>query len=195
MRDTMKNCLNLDSRPLPKVTNACVLWSKPEQGKCFYECKNERRFLRSHSESRIRVSENKRSESGNTDHRTRRSTAAQLLARSGERDLREMPLVFAVPDFEGKTSCTAGARCGVGSSFGCSASHFVISACICGVARSSQSSRTNCSKYAVRSLKCRSRISNSIIFLNAPVSRRLDGLPSFAMKRLCVRCSAWRKTN
>jgi hypothetical protein len=50
-----------------------------------------------------------------------------------------------------------------------------------GVAYLSHSARSNCSKYAVRSLKCRTRINNAVIALKAFVSLRLVGFTSLAM--------------
>lgn len=162
----MKNCPIVDSRPLPKVANACAPWSKPEQERCTYECKN-RRFLCRGKKSRVRVRGNKRSESRNTDHRARRSEAAQLLAFSFARDLRELRLAGGMWGVcEADAPLFKPAVC-----FWVSLIRLVNSASICGVTHLSHFSRINCSVKAVR-LSSISIASVMSVTFNRSVSRR-----------------------
>lgn len=142
MRDTVKNFLSVDSRPLPKVTNACVPWSSEpqQQENCFYECKTRGHIFYRRSEPCIRVRGNKRSESRNTDHCARRAEEAQLLAGSFARLLPELRLGFLLwePTGEGVAGCGvagSGSRSLPSAESPPQASHF---------------SRTNCSRKTVR---------------------------------------------
>lgn len=175
--------------PFPRVASVCAIPGTNQQERYLYECKARGHIFYRHSEPRIRLRGNQRAQSGNSNHGGRRAEAAQLLAGSFTRLLPELRVgVFLwEPPGEG----VAGFGLTFSAAFSCT-KNAVNSASICGVARSSQSSRTSCSKYAVRSLKYRSSINSAIIFLNTAVSRRLEG-DILGTPRLCVCCSAKRK--
>lgn len=192
VRDTGDNCPSVKA-PASRVANACAITEpiNKRKGVGFYENQATSVF-RSRWKARLCVRANKRTEDRGSDHRGRRGPSAQLLARSGARCLFRLPFFCALPPAGGADAVFFGGGVTGFSAFSLSI-NAVNSACICGVARLSQSSRTHCSKYAVRSLKCRSRIKSAIIFWKTPVSRILDG-SVFSTARLCGCCSAHRKT-
>lgn len=147
----MKNCLNVDSRPLPKVTNACVLWkSEFQQERCFYEhvfCTNVHQtdYLPTHIQR------------GSKANRTRTQPFGNF------RGLRELPVSARLRERVREEASSLGTassvRCGVGA--GAFFINLANCASISGVARSSHSSRINCSRNAVKFVNERHCISTS----------------------------------